>query len=339
MKAKTLFGLFIHLLCVLGFGWLLLHAKLSLYLLKMGHGQLNILIHTEKIEDVLREGKLSKPQEEKLRLVERIRRFSVDSLGYKETRNFTTYFDQKDQPLLWVVTACKPFSFKAYEWEFPLIGSVSYKGFFNQKLGLDEYLRLVRAGYDADLSPVSAWSTLGWLPDPVLSSMLKRSKARLANLLFHELFHATYYARSTVEVNENLANFISHKATLIFLRSDTTERKGYLQGISDDSLFNNLIFAGYKKLDRFYRTHAGGDTTIMKREKEKLLVDIYRDVMLAKFHNAKRFRYAARDILVSKNAFFIDARRYDGLYDSLDHVLTKKYKGDLKRMIADLKNR
>src|SRR5579872_4939494 len=146
MKTKILFGLVFNAFCMFLFTWLLLNSGLSIYLLKMGRGQLNIILNTQKIEDVLKEGKLTLEEKEKLLLVEKIKQYSVDSLGYKPTKNFTTYFNQKGQSLLWVITACRPLKFEAFEWKFPLLGRVSYKGFFNKDLAWKEYLKLLRAG-------------------------------------------------------------------------------------------------------------------------------------------------------------------------------------------------
>lgn len=337
MKIRFFIGLVWNVVSLFCMAWLMFNAKLSLYLLKMGRGQLNIILNTRKIEDVLKDDKLSKADKEKLLLVERIKQYSVDSLGYKPTKNFTTYFDQKNQPLLWVITACKPLKFEAYEWDFPLLGNVSYKGFFNKNLALHEYLKLARAGYDTDLSTVSAWSTLGWLPDPILSSMLKRSKGRLANLLFHELFHATYYAPGTVDVNENLANFIGNKATLLFLRNDTSELRNYLEGNEDDSTYNRFIFEGYQKLENFYKNAKGTDTAALLKQKNGIITEIYLDATRLKINKPGRYDYVNKEILATKNAFFINARRYDGLYDSLNRVLEVKYGGNLKKMILDLR--
>ncbi len=337
MKLRIFFGFTFNIIALLCFGWLICNAGLSLYLLKMGQGQLNLILHTQKIEEVLKNDSLTAEQKEKLLLVEEIKKYSVDSLGYKPTKNFTTYFNQNGQPVLWVVTACKPFSFEAYEWDFPMIGRVSYKGFFNKNLAIAEHLRLLRLGYDADVSTVSAWSTLGWLPDPILSSMLRRSKAKLANLLFHELFHATYYAQGTVNINENLANFISYKATLKFLARDTAELTGFCAGVQDDSLYNKFIFEECENLKDFYKKTEGMDSLKREGAKLKKLQQIYIKAGHLPFKNPLRYEYANRSILAAKNAFFIDAQRYDGLYDSLNLVLCTRYKGNLRQMIEDLK--
>ena len=228
-------------------------------------------------------------------------------------------------------------SFDAYEWNFPIVGKVSYKGFFNKNTAQKEYLKLHIEGYDADVSEVSAWSTLGWLPDPVLSSMLSKSKARMANLFFHELFHATYYAPSSVDINENLANFIAGKATLRFLQNDTAELNRFLRAKQDDSTYNAFIFKGYERLKSMYALTAKKDSSYRLLEKEKTLIRIYKESFSLKLNYSGRYTNYNKQILLAKNSFFVDARRYDGLYDSLNKVLEKRYKGNIKKMIEDLK--
>lgn len=337
MKVRTILAFAINVIAMCGFAWLLSHAALVTYLLKMGRGQLNILLNTRPVAEVLLDASVPAEQKEKLLLVQQVKRYSVDSLGYRETRNYTTYFDQKDQPVLWVVTACEPFGFEPYIWRFPVVGEVTYKGFFTRMHAQREYLALVRHGYDADLSTVSAWSTLGWLPDPVLSSMLKRPKSRLAALLFHELFHATYYAPGTVDVNENLANFFSYKATLRFLSNDTAELNDFRTGMRDDSLYNDFVMQVYDELEKFYAETHGLDSVSRLRAKDRKLADIYLRAGRLPLYKPGRFAYLNRSILTSKNAFFIDAQRYDGLYDSLNAVLLTRFNGDMRAMIESLK--
>ncbi|MEO8761657.1 MAG: aminopeptidase [Bacteroidia bacterium] len=338
MNLKTGIKLFFSLITIACFAWLLIYAELALYLTKISYGQINILLNTEKITDVLKNGNISKEEKKKILLIEEIKKYSVDSLGYKPTNNFTTYFNQHNQPILWIVTACKPFSFEAYEWKFPIVGKVSYKGFFDRNGAQKEFLKIYAQGYDADISEVSAWSTLGWLPDPVLSSMLNKSKGRMANLFFHELFHATYYAPNSVDVNENLANFMALKATLKFLQNDTAELHKFLKTNQDDSTYKSFTFKGYETLKTLYSSSEKMENLIRLQKKEAALANIYAASFYLKLNYPNRFKQYSRQILTSKNSFFVDAHRYDGLYDSLNQVFNKKYSGDLKKMIETLKN-
>ncbi len=337
MNLKIFIKLFCSLLTIACFVWLLNYADLALYLTKVSYGQINILLNTKKIADVLKDSRISKEERQKLLLVDEIKKYSVDSLGYKPTKNFTTYFDQHNQPILWVVTACKPFSFNAYVWNFPIVGKVSYKGFFNRNAVQKEYLKIYRQGYDADISEVSAWSTLGWLPDPVLSSMFGKTKGRMANLFFHELFHATYYAKSSVDVNENLANFMAGKATLKFLKNDTAELHKFLKTKQDDSTYNHFILKGFEALKSLYVSTENKDSLTRFKQKEEMLNKIYKGSFHLNLYYPARFREYSKQILIAKNCFFMDAHRYDGLYDSINQVFNKKYGGDLKQMIEALK--
>ncbi|HEX7413706.1 MAG TPA: aminopeptidase [Bacteroidia bacterium] len=337
MKVIAILKLFFSAIIIGCFIWLLVYAELALYLTKISYGQVNILLNTQKIATLLKEDNISKEEKQKLLWVEEIKKYSIDSLGYKPTHNYTTYFNQHSQPILWIVTACKPFAFEAYEWSFPIVGEVSYKGFFNRSSAQKEYLNIYTQGYDTDISEISAWSTLGWLPDPVLSSMLSKSKGRMANLFFHELFHATYYAPSSVNVNENLANFIARKATIRFLQHDTAELTKFLNTTQDDSTYNAFIFKGFETLKRVYTEIARKDNNYRLAEKEKSLTNIYKESFSIKLHYPTRYKTYNKQILLAKNTFFIDAKRYDGLSDSLNEVFNNKYGGDIKKMITDLK--
>lgn len=329
--------LFFSVITISCFIWLMLHAELTVYLIKVSYGQVSLLLNTEDIEDVLKSDKTSEEDKQKILLIEEIKKYSVDSLGYKPTKNFTTYYNQHNKPILWIVTACKPFSFEAYEWKFPVVGKVSYKGFFNRNEAQQEYLKIYAQGYDADISEVSAWSTLGWLPDPILSSMLVKAKGRMANLFFHELFHATYYAPSSVDVNENLANFVARKATLTFLQSDTAELNKFVKTMQDDSVYNAFLLKGYETLKALYASTEKLDEKARLQQKENTLINIYKNSFRLKLNYPKRFNNYSKQMLVSKNSFFVDVRRYDGLSDSLERVFNKKYGGRLKKMIEDLK--
>lgn len=81
--------------------------------------------------------------------------------------------------------------------------------------------------------------------------MLTKSKADLAELIFHELFHGTIYAKNSVNLNENLADFISHKATLLYFKNDTIILNQYKQNCEKDKKINQYILNASQKLTNF----------------------------------------------------------------------------------------
>jgi predicted aminopeptidase len=309
------------------------HHSLLIYLVHQGKGQLHILMNTETFEHFLNKKSISMTEKEKLEMISNIKKYSVDSLEFLPTKNFARIYDQQNKPSLWVITASERYALRPYEWSFPLIGTVSYKGYFDKGLAAREYLSLINY-YDVELRPVSAWSTLGWFSDPVLSNILSRKKGVLCNLIFHELFHATYFAPGEVELNENLANFIAHKATLMFLSNDSAEIKQYLDDHEDNRVIANYMERTSVSLALFYDSlSANPQLPFLKKQKFSAIADSF---ALLPVKNKLKLKARLSD-LASGNACFVDYRQYESLQDSLEIVFNKFYKGDLKKMVRDLK--
>lgn len=312
-----------------------INFRTSVYLFYQAKGQLHILLNTQELSDF--EQASDETVKEKLRLIEQIKKYSIDSLGYKPTKNFTTVYDQNNAPVLWVITVSEPYELKAYEWRFPLVGKVSYKGFFKKELAENAFNHFKAEGYDVDLRPVSAWSTLGWFRDPILSNTLKRSKGSLCNLFFHELFHATYYAPGSVNLNENLASFIAHQATIKFLKNDSLVLREYLAGHDDDIIYRRFMLRQGNLLKNYYEEIKKDP---LKRElKLKKIMLIADSLEQLKGADPKRFTARRKAMLQAKNAYFIDFEQYDGMQDSLEEVFNKFYEGSLKKMVQDLKQK
>ncbi len=313
----------------------LINYKTSIYIVSQAKGQLAILSGTEPIFEFIQNNELTPQEKENILLIEKIKRYSIDSLDYLPTKNFTEIYDQKNKPILWVITASEPYAFSAFEWNFPVVGKVSYKGFFKKELAEKEYNHMVAAGYDVDIRSVSAWSTLGWFKDPLLSSMLRRQKGSLCNLLFHELFHATYYAPDAVNFNENIASFIAHKATLQFLKNDTLALKTYINGFLDNAIYNRYMIRKTEMLRAYYSTIK--DNKNKHVLKLKAMYAIADSIQYLPLKDKDKFIAKKEEIFRYKNAYFIDFEQYDSMQDSLELIFNKIYKGDLKKLVQDLK--
>ncbi len=306
------------------------------YLFYQAKGQVSILLNRQTFDEYSSQNRLTDEQTENLRLISQIKLYSVDSLAYKPTSNFTKIYNQKNSNILWVISASHKYKIEPYFWNFPLVGRVSYKGFFDKEKALKEQNRLISLGYDVDLRSVSAWSTLGWFSDPVLSNMLNRSKGSLCNLIFHELFHATYYAPSSVDYNENLASFIAHKATLQFLKNDSTELNKYIRSYQDNKQIDTEISKIISDLNLFY------DTLQKYKESQKLTLKlqkfstIYRRLNELPLTSKWKVETLIRQISQSKNAWFVDFEQYNSLQDSLEVVFNKNYNSSLRKMVQSL---
>lgn len=338
MGLRNIIGQFIlQPLWVFLFLFLLFQADLGIYLFHQAQGQIHIICGAKPINQLKRENYFSPKQLEKIELIESVKQFAEDSLGFTRTKNFQNYFEQNGHPVLWVLTASEPYAVTEKTWYFPFLGNVSYKGHFEKQRGFPEYISLKKDGYDVSYEAVNAWSTLGWLSDPVLSSMLERQKPKLANLIFHELFHATYYKSGSVEKNENLANFIAHYACLLYFKQDTGTLFKYMQHRYDDSLMNNFLLLKMRQLEELYVKICKKTEGEKRDEKHRFMLKLYSEGNQLPFKNKDKPRKILLEPLITGNAFFVDLRRYDGMYDSLNRVLYSDYNGNLKNMIRDIK--
>ena len=112
--------------------------------------------------------------------------------------------------------ATRPGEVEAAGFRFPVVGRVPYKGFFDVQAAEREAAALRARGLDVCGPPVAAYSTLGWLDDPVTTPMLQQSDGRLAETVIHELVHATVYAASQADFNESIASFIGEEGRIAF---------------------------------------------------------------------------------------------------------------------------
>lgn len=323
---------------------ILIWHELVIYGLEQGQGQLNIVRHAEPISKILSDPKTSDPVKKKLELIGEIRQFAFDSLGINYSENYSEYYDQEKKPLLLTVSACKEFSFEAKEWTFPFLGTVSYKGFFNFDKARKEMLRLRMEGYDVDVYSPGGWSTLGWFKDPVLSGMLRRDEAELADLIIHELTHGTLYVKNDVTFNENLASFIGDKGAQKFLiqkyGKDSKEYRKYEHGKEDSKRYNDYILESTKRLDSLYQLIGKGNSEETTRQKKKELIkDIALGVYHIKLHDPKNYFKYTLQAFHEGNAFFMTFSRYDSQYEIFDAEYKKYYNSDLKLYMEAMKGK
>ncbi len=309
--------------------------KLIIYLLLQAYGQACILYKAQHINNYISSQQLNAKQIRNLQVVTDLKRFSVDSLGFAPTNNFTKVYQNNQKPVLWVVTASEKYVLQPYEWWFPLIGHASYKGFFSEQRAIQLKNELICSGKDAAIRPVSAWSTLGWFNDPLMSNHLNMDKGAFCNLLFHELFHATFYGSDNVNQNENLANFIAHKATCSFLKNDTLALNSYLNNYTKRQLLNNFL----KKESQQYRRFLDSVKTFSDREiyKQKAIIGILKRLEEAKINHKNIIQQTQQEIRTEQNAFFIDYMQYNSRQDSLEECFNKFYKGSIKLMVQSLR--
>jgi len=333
MMRKIIFGVLAILLVLLIWNWSLL-----VYGVNQGIGQLNIVWNARPVDEILSDPKFPDSLKAKLHLINEVRKFAIDSLGLKDTDNYKTLYDQKGEELMWVVTACEPFELKPKEWTFPGLGSVPYKGFFDKEKAKAERDRLEKEGWDVGVMNPGGWSTLGWFTDPILSGMLTRSDGDLASLIIHEMVHATFFVKDSVELNENLASFIGDTTAYDFLKwkygVESKDYKTYLYEDQDYRKYYPHVLRGTKMLDSLYQAIRSDSVNVKKEKKERAIRKIVETMDTLTLHTTRKpsKRYEKR---LPNNTYFMTYRRYQSKQMLFKDELRSKYQGDIRKMIKE----
>ena len=340
---KWLRRAFWFLLIFIG-SYLIYQHEMVIYGVQQGMGQLKILQEARPVEEVLADSTFPDSLKQKILFIQEVRSYAVEELGLVDSDNYTSLYDQKGQPVLWVVSACPPYSLEEYEWDYPFLGTLGYKGFFKQGLANKEAEKLKQQGFDVSVGTVSAWSTLGFFSDPILSNMLNREKGDLAELIIHELTHATLYVKSDATFNENLATFIGKRGAEQFL----IDRYGqgnellqkYLAWENDKDTYAAFLVKQTQQLKQVYQPFE-------EAEKSDSLDAIKSDAIRAIFKKAKdlplkckeRFYFINHLDTLPNNTYFTGYAMYREQQSDLDSLFQKEHDNDIRSFITAMKGK
>lgn len=329
---RILLGLLVVLIIFVITYW-----ELVVYGFRQGKGQLNIVWNARPVEEVMNDPAFPDSLKAKLVLIEQVRKYAIDSLGLKDTKNYKTLYDQHGEEIMWVVTACEPFRFNAKEWNFPILGSVPYKGFFDKARAIALRDALEKEGWDTSIRNPGGWSTLGWFTDPILSKMLERSEGDLANLIIHEMVHATIFVKDSIDFNENLATFIGDRGAEQFLiTTHGKDSKEYLTYVGEDidyTKYSAHMLRGTEMLDSLYKTMNESDPveqkTALKKAAIEKIVQLL-DTLSLTINKKPSARFTER---LPNNTYFINMTRYQSQQGFFWDDMNKNFSSDLKTYI------
>ncbi|QWG06195.1 aminopeptidase [Flammeovirga kamogawensis] len=332
---RVILLLFIGMIAFLGY-----YHKEATYGIRQGLGQLDIMFNAKPLDVYLADTSFTEEQKSKIRLIQEIRQFTVDSLGLDKSNSYTKLYNQHGNPILWTVTACAPFNFEAKRWSFPIFGTFSYKGFFDKQLAKQARDKLRDEGFDAEVGEVSAWSTLGVLNDPILSNMLNRNVGSLSRLIIHELTHGTLYVKNSVSYNENLADFVGDEGAKRFLiykyGRHSIEYVTYMARKEDRKVFSEYILKGTKELDSLYLSFPESMSVDQKNElKNKKISEITKGIQHLQFANDRYCDYFSD--FTPNNTFFMGFKRYRGKQNEFKEEFDNQFNGDFHAYMTYLK--
>lgn len=288
------------------------------YLLHLGWGQGKILLGRVAIEDQIADEKVPEAEKAKLRLVQDAKRWAVEKVGLHDGGSYATVFDTGKGPAVWNVSACKDDEFAPGIWEFPIVGAVPYKGFFERELAEREKRELEAQSYDVLMYGAAAYSTLGWFRDPLFTSMLRGDDGDLVGTVIHEMSHATIYVPGDAEFNETLATFVGNQGAIDYFRSvdgsASPRAKECEDSLHDDQVFARGIEALKKRLEEIYDAPISREEKLARKKKE--LDDFprrYKAEIRPALRTGDHDAYAARRL---NNALILALQRYHGDLDT-----------------------
>lgn len=308
-----------------------LSGCLMSYLVRSGYQQMKLLSGREQIEDVLKNPNLKPGYRHKLEFALQIRDFAQMRLKLKPTNNYKTFVDIKRPYVTYIVTVAKKWQLEPELYWYPLVGHLPYKGFFTKEEAEEEAKKFLSDQFDVMVRGVSAYSTLGWFDDPLLSTMLMGEDHDLANLIIHESTHATLYFKSQAEFNERIATFMGNIGTELYYQEIEGELSDSIKTIKieniDEKIFSDFISKEISDLTQWYKNlEPGSNETPRESLREKRLkeiqerfaknikpqmkTDIYKNFVNLKLNNA---------ILLYYKTYLFDLSDFDLLYKRLNN--------------------
>jgi predicted aminopeptidase len=200
---------------------------------------------------------------DRLRLVVRLRDFARDELRLPVDGHYRSYADLQRPYVVWNVSATPEFSLTAKSWWYPIVGALDYRGYFSEQAARKLAARLEHDGYDVHVGGVQAYSTLGWLRDPVLNTFIRDEEAELADTLFHELAHQRVFAAGDTDFDEAFATSVAREGVRRWIRStrDAAALEEYERSVVCEIRFMELVAEAREKLARLFPPEPGRGST------------------------------------------------------------------------------
>lgn len=248
------------------------------YYMQAAGGQFEVLRKREPIREVILDPDTPPDVARRLELVQDARTFSIRELGLPDNDSYRTYADLEREFVVWSIFAAPEFSLEPRRWCYPIVGCVSYRGYFKEQAARREAAKLTAEGLDVFVGGVAAYSTLGRFDDPVLNTMMQWGDTQLIGVLFHELAHQVLYIRDDTAFNESFATAVEEYGVQKYLAergrgelyADYERQKRFRREVME------LINAARSDLRTFYSETIDADEKRLLKEHrlERLVADL-----------------------------------------------------------------
>lgn len=294
------------------------------YYYQAARGHFAVLSAARPISELLADPTTPQPLRQRLERAQEIRRFAVTDLGLPDNGSYRSYADLGRAAVVWNVFATPPLSLELKTWCYPFFGCAGYRGYFARNAAERFAATLRGEGYDVNVAPVPAYSTLGWFDDPLLNTFINSNDGELARLMFHELAHQIVYVRDDTEFNESFATTVERAGVARWLAAQNDARltHSYAEIERRRRDFRALLLDYREKLRRLYAEPVA-DAVKLERKRalfEALEAD-YRALRDTRWHGFAGYdRYFAQPL---NNAHLAAVGAYYGLVPAFEALLAR----------------
>ena len=266
---KTIKIITVGLCCCLASGCESLHFYKQAAL-----GQLSLLQKAVDVDAVVKDPDTPEALRERLETVQSILQFAEQQLDLPVGDRYQRYVGLEHDYVVWNVFVAPPLAMNSVQWCYPLVGCAPYRGYFAQADAIALAANYADKGFDTYVAGVSAYSTLGWFNDPLLSSFVYYSEPALASLLFHELAHSKVWVNNDVAFNESFASFVGLQGARHWLSGRQYETSEpwlrWQRGQTQWQRFKTFALAAKADLTSLYEGQTGSDAERMQ-QRQRLL--------------------------------------------------------------------
>lgn len=219
-------------------------------------GHLEVMHRARSIDALLEDPTTEAKLRRQLEQVRAVREFASRELGLPDNGSYRKYADLGRPFVVWNVSAAPELSLRPQQWCMAVVGCVSYRGFYDRAEAERLAAQLRTQGFDTYVGGVPAYSTLGFMDDPVLNTFLRFGDIEVARLIFHELAHQVAFAEGDSVFNESFATAVEREGLRRWLQRTATPEQLRAQTLQQErhAQFTALTTRYRERLDTLYRS-------------------------------------------------------------------------------------
>jgi predicted aminopeptidase len=306
----------------------------TMYLLQAADGEWHVIHDRKPIVQVIDDPKTSHALIRELAEVRSARNFASRVLKLPNNDSYRTYVKIDRPYVVWNVVAAPALSVQPKQWCFPIVGCVAYRGYFSEQRARAFAAGLKRRGDDVVVEGVPAYSTLGKLPDPVMSTMMRYGSDELAGMIFHELAHQLLYVPNDSRFDEAFAVTVQYDGLKRWL-----EYQGHPQRIQafeqERAEDRQLVALLQRTRDRLARVYASAAPRRQKLQRKRRIFTGL-GAGIRSLEHRLRIRWPLYDKWIGEGLNNAELASVGTYYDCVPGFerLLRKENGDLPRFYA-----